>query len=114
MRRVTTFLFVILFFSWFLFLQISFSQNSSQHGIDVTDLDRKADPCNDFYEFANGTWRANHPIPASMTRWSKRWAAGESSKDKLKEILETAAADKTRGQGQHRADYRRLLRRVHG
>ena len=74
---------------------ITFSQSSSLHGIDLTDLDRKADPCNDFYEFANGTWRATHPIPASMTRWSKRWAAGESSKDKLKEILEAAAADKS-------------------
>ncbi len=75
--------------------QLSFSQASSLHGIQVTDLDRKADPCNDFYEFANGTWRANNPIPASMSRWSRRWAAGESSKDKLKEILETAAADKS-------------------
>ena len=54
------------------------SQASPLHGIDVVDLDRKADPCNDFFEFANGTWRANNPIPASMTRWSKRWAAGES------------------------------------
>src|ERR1700680_3836110 len=71
---------------------IAISQPTSLHGIDVTDLDRKADPCNDFYEFANGTWRANNPIPASMTRWSKRWAAGESSKDKLKKILETGAA----------------------
>lgn len=77
----------------------SFSQTDSLHGIDVTDLDRKADPCNDFYEFANGTWRANNPIPASMTRWSKRWAAGEASKDKLKEILEAAAADKNAPKG---------------
>jgi putative endopeptidase len=69
------------------------------HGIDVSDLDRKADPCNDFYEFANGTWRAHNPIPASMTRWSKRWQAGETSKDKLKEILETAAADKNASKG---------------
>src|SRR3984893_11043492 len=63
------------------------------------DLDRKADPCNDFFEFANGTWRANNPIPASMTRWSKRWQAGESSKDKLREILEAAAADKSAAPG---------------
>jgi putative endopeptidase len=76
----------------------SFAQ-TSLHGIDVGDLDRKADPCNDFYEFANGTWRANNPIPASMTRWSKRWQAGETSKDKLREILETASADKSAPKG---------------
>ena len=76
---------------------LAFSQ--SLHGIDLTDLDRKAAPCDDFYEFANGTWRANNPIPASMTRWSKRWQAGESSKDKLRDILEAAAADKNAPQG---------------
>jgi putative endopeptidase len=97
MRRLRT-SFLMLLFSSLLLPQFLFSQ-ASLHGIDVTDLDRKADPCNDFYEFANGTWRANNPIPASMTRWSKRWAAGESSKDKLKEILETAAADKSAPQG---------------
>ena len=85
--------FLLILFSSLLPSQPLFSQAGSLHGIDVTDLDRKADPCNDFYDFANGAWRANHPIPASMTRWSKRWAAGESSKDKLKEILEAAAAD---------------------
>ena len=69
------------------------SQTSNLHGIDVTDLDRKADPCDDFYEFANGTWRANNPIPASMTRWSKRWQAGEFAKDKLHDILEATSAE---------------------
>src|SRR6266852_3400837 len=75
----------------------AFSQ--SLHGIDLTDLDRKAEPCTDFYEFANGTWRANNPIPASMTRWSKRWAAGESSKDKLRDILEETSKDKAAPKG---------------
>ena len=98
MRTLRTSL-LILTFSSLLFPQFSLAQSTSLHGIDLADLDRKADPCNDFYEFANGTWRANHPIPASMTRWSKRWAAGESSKDKLKGILETASADKTAPQG---------------
>src|SRR4029077_11530095 len=78
---------------------LMFPQTSSLHGIDITDLDRKTDPCNDFFEFANGTWRANNPIPASMTRWSKRWAAGESAKDKLHDILEEAAANKSALQG---------------
>src|SRR5438309_2456585 len=73
--------------------------SQSLHGIDLSDLDRKAEPCTDFYEFANGTWRANNPIPASMTRWSKRWQAGETAKDKLREILEAAAAEKNAPQG---------------
>ncbi|HWY03147.1 MAG TPA: M13 family metallopeptidase [Candidatus Acidoferrum sp.] len=89
-----------LFIVWLLtYGSVLFSQSSSLHGIDLGDLDRKAEPCTDFYEFANGTWRANNPIPASMTRWSKRWAAGESSKDKLREILATASADKNAPQG---------------
>ena len=98
MPRLTT-SFLVLLFSSLMLPQRSISQAGSLHGIDVNDLDRKADPCNDFYEFANGTWRSSNPIPASMTRWSKRWAAGESSKDKLKEILETASADKSAAKG---------------
>ncbi|HEY6765110.1 MAG TPA: M13 family metallopeptidase [Candidatus Sulfotelmatobacter sp.] len=78
---------------------LAFSQNNSLHGIDLTDLDRKADPCNDFYEFSNGTWRADNPIPASMTRWSKRWQAGETAKEKLRDVLEAAAADKSATHG---------------
>jgi len=73
----------------------AFSQPTTLHGIDVSDLDRKADPCSDFFQFSNGTWRASNPIPASMTRWSKRWAAGESAKDRLREILDAAAQEKS-------------------
>jgi len=65
-----------------------FGQNSSQHGIQVTDLDRKADPCVDFPQYANGTWHAKNPIPPYMDRWSRRWQSGENSKDRLKDILQ--------------------------
>jgi len=61
---------------------------SQQHGIELGDLDPGVGPCTDFYEFANGSWRKANPIPASMTRWSRRWQAGENNKERLKEILE--------------------------
>jgi putative endopeptidase len=76
-----------------------FSQNSAPHGIDLGDLDRTAQACDNFYQFSNGTWRANNPIPAAMARWSRRWQAGESAKDRLREILEAAAADKNAAKG---------------
>src|SRR5579859_7565662 len=81
------------------FSSLAFSQSSSLHGIDTGDLDRKADPCTDFYEFANGTWRADHPIPSTMVRWSRRWESGETTKDKLKDVLETAQQDKRAAKG---------------
>ncbi|HZD33527.1 MAG TPA: M13 family peptidase, partial [Candidatus Angelobacter sp.] len=64
----------------------------SQQGIQVGDIDKKADPCTDFFEYSNGAWRASNPIPASMDRWSRRWEAGETNKEKLRTILEDAAA----------------------
>src|SRR5258708_874287 len=59
-----------------------------QHGVQLGDLDRTADPCTDFFQYANGSWRASHPIPASMSRWSRRWEAGETAKERLRDILE--------------------------
>ncbi len=67
---------------------VVFGQTPAQHGIQPGDIDRTADPCTDFFQYANGTWRAQNPIPASMSRWSRRWQAGELSKDQLKDILE--------------------------
>ena len=69
-------------------------QTSGGRGVEIKDVDRNADPCTDFYEFANGAWRASNPIPPEMQRWSRRWQAGETSKDKLKGILEEVSAQK--------------------
>ncbi|HMG22316.1 MAG TPA: M13 family metallopeptidase [Kofleriaceae bacterium] len=65
---------------------------TGQRGVYVSDLDRSADPCTDFFAFSNGTWRQQNPIPASMTRWSRRWQAGETAKDRLKDILDEVSA----------------------
>ncbi len=64
-------------------------------GIETGDLDRSVAPCADFYEFANGAWRAANPIPPSMVRWSRRWQAGEEAKDRLNGILSETSATTT-------------------
>ena len=42
----------------------------------------------DFYQYANGAWRAANPIPPFMTRWSRVHATAEATKGRLKEITE--------------------------
>ena len=64
------------------------AQSGTLRGIETSDIDRSADACTDFFQFANGRWRAENPIPAAMPRWSRRWAAGEAAKDRLHEILD--------------------------
>jgi putative endopeptidase len=61
---------------------------TSLHGVYVGDIDKNANACTDFFQYSNGAWRAANPIPASMDRWSRRWAAGEQNKDQLKTILD--------------------------
>jgi endothelin-converting enzyme/putative endopeptidase len=64
------------------------TQTAPQTGIQPSDIDRSVNPCTDFFEYSNGAWRAQNPIPASMDRWSRRWQAGESNKEQLRAILD--------------------------
>jgi putative endopeptidase len=59
-----------------------------QRGVYLDDIDKTVNACENFYDYANGAWRAANPIPASMQRWSRRWAAGELSKEQLRVILD--------------------------
>ncbi|MEO8550473.1 MAG: M13 family metallopeptidase [Kofleriaceae bacterium] len=61
-------------------------------GVELGDLDRTANPCTDFYAFANGGWRATHPIPPAQSRWSQRLAARETNRRQVQVMLEEVSA----------------------
>jgi putative endopeptidase len=69
----------------------AFAQQAPLKGVEVGDIDKTANPCDDFFAYANGQWRKDNPIPNSMVRWSRRWQSGETTKDKLHDILEEVA-----------------------
>jgi putative endopeptidase len=78
---------------------LALGAGGAPRGIEVKDLDSAADPCTDFYAFANGAWRAANPIPAGAQRWSRRTAAREANRQELRTLLENLAltADRPRG-----------------
>jgi putative endopeptidase len=39
-------------------------------GLDITSMDKTADPCVDFYQYSCGGWMKNNPIPADQAGWS--------------------------------------------
>lgn len=70
----------------------AFTQQPALKGIETADLDRSVQPCDNFYDFSNGAWRAQNPIPASMDRWSRRWQAAEINQDRIGTILSEPSA----------------------
>ena len=65
--------------------------DGSMGGFDLNALDRKIEPCVNFYRFACGNWMASNPIPADKSRWGRFDLLGERTRDVLRSILEEAA-----------------------
>uniref|UniRef100_A0A674P912 endothelin-converting enzyme 1 n=1 Tax=Takifugu rubripes TaxID=31033 RepID=A0A674P912_TAKRU len=54
----------------------------------VEAMDRSADPCHDFYQFACGGWMRKNPLPDGRSHWSTFNSIGEQNQALLKHLLE--------------------------
>lgn len=66
------------------------SNSENLYTINVGYLDESTSPTEDFYQFANGTWIKNNPIPPSESRWGSFNELDKINKSKLTKILEEA------------------------
>jgi putative endopeptidase len=71
------------------------SAQSPAGGVDLAAIDRSADPCVDFYQFACGGWMASHPVPADRSSWARFDELQERNDETLHRILDAAAANPT-------------------
>ncbi|HET6921865.1 MAG TPA: M13 family metallopeptidase N-terminal domain-containing protein, partial [Anaeromyxobacteraceae bacterium] len=60
-------------------------------GIDVTAIDPRVKPCQDFFSHACGGWLRRTEIPADRPAWGRFYELGEQNELRLRAILEAAA-----------------------
>jgi endothelin-converting enzyme/putative endopeptidase len=65
-------------------------------GLDLAALDRRVDPCVDFYRFACGGWIAANPIPADQASWSVYDKLHQENQQFLWGVLEDLATREER------------------
>jgi len=65
--------------------------DTSTWGFSLANLDRSCKPCDNFYEFAMGSWMKSNPIPPEYSTWGTFTQLSDNNLTALRDVLETAS-----------------------
>src|ERR1035437_2825870 len=74
--------------------------------IDLSNFDTTVNPRNDFYNYVNGNWLKNNPIPPTENLWGSFNELREKNLKNMRIVLDEAAADKSAPQGSNKQKIR--------
>ncbi len=66
-------------------------KSAKKPAIDKASMDLSVKPNQNFYQYANGTWLKNNPVPSTESRWGNFNIVAERNNDILRGILEDLA-----------------------
>lgn len=70
-----------------------------EKSIDSTNMNLSVSPGDDFYEYAQGDWIKNHPVPADKSRYGEFTIVADRNYEYIKEIVTSAANNTSAPEG---------------
>lgn len=80
-------------------LALSIFAFAQSKAFDVSQMDTSVEACENFYDYANGTWLRNTEIPGDRSRYGTFDIVRERNQNILREIIETAAKNTKAARG---------------
>ncbi len=82
-----------------LFDSLSAPTSGDAHSFDVANMDRSASACQSFFQYANGGWTKNNPVPAAYSSWGRFNELAEKNREVVHQILEDAVKNTKAAKG---------------